>query len=178
MKAASLRSLADTFTLARLILGFPIILALSFNNYSIAWIFILIGGFSDIADGIIAREADGGSPLGAKLDPLADKIMLSAPFIWLASIGQLPIWSIWLLISRELLISSWRSENKRGGPASLTGKSKTILQFLTILMMLWPSTWGNILFIQKVRLLGSLLFWPSLILALISGYNYILLKKD
>ncbi len=168
----TLRRLADGLTVGRAVLGLPLVLALAGGHSALAWILLLLGGLSDWADGLLARRAGGGSEWGARLDPLTDKILIAAPLLWLASRGVLPLWAIWLLLARELLISGWRSGATGGGPASLGGKAKTILQFTSLLLLLWPDGWGAGL-PAILHLLGFWLFWPSLLLALSSAWGYL-----
>jgi CDP-diacylglycerol--glycerol-3-phosphate 3-phosphatidyltransferase len=178
---APLRRLADGLTAARALLGLPLILALSGGAAGLAWWLLLLGGLSDWADGVLARRAGGGSAWGARLDPLTDKILIAAPLIWLAAQPawpqQLPLWAVWLLLARELLISGWRSGASGGGPASLAGKAKTVLQFASLLLLLWPATWGADLgpggLSSTLQQLGWWLFWPSLVLALSSAWGYL-----
>ena len=154
-------------------MGLPLLWALAMQYNSLAWWLLLLGGLSDAADGWLARRADGGSSWGARLDPLADKLLISAPLIWLASEGSLPIWAVWLLLARELLISGWRGVSSDGAPASAAGKLKTILQFLSLALMLWPPLWGDQAVVQDLRTIGAGLFWLSLILALWSAWEYL-----
>lgn len=174
-----LRRLADGLTAGRAVLGLPLILALSHGQQSLAWGLLLLGGLSDWADGWCARRAGGGSEWGARLDPLTDKILIAAPLLWLAAQPawpqQLPLWAVWLLLARELLISGWRRGASGGGPASLAGKAKTVLQFTSLLLLLWPSRWGLGLAALPAALhqLGWWLFWPSLLLALSSARGYL-----
>ena len=167
-KQLSARQLADGLTVGRAVLGLPLILALVAGQGALAWWLLLLGGLSDWADGLLARRAGGGSEWGARLDPLTDKILIAAPLLWLGSTGMLPLWAIWLLLARELLISGWRSAATGGGPASLAGKAKTVLQFTALLLLLWP--WGGALWPQQI---GWWLFWPSLLLALSSAWGYL-----
>ncbi len=164
-------------TLFRIVIGLPVIIALGSKNLYVAWILILLGGFSDIADGVLARRAGKTSDWGARLDPLADKILLLAPLLWLAKESILPIWSIWVLITRELIISLWRSYQDKGGPASLAGKTKTILQFISILLMIWPNELGGEEFAKFLQILGCYLFWVSLIIALLSAFKYLKIQS-
>lgn len=166
------RRLADGLTLARALLGLPLLLALSAGAMELAWLLLLLGGLSDAADGALARRAGGGSAWGARLDPLTDKILVSAPLLWLGAAGRLPLWAVWLLLARELLITGWRSQQSRGGPASLAGKAKTVLQFLSLLLLLWPRGWGGPAWADPLATLGWWLFWPSLLLALTSAFGY------
>ena len=173
MSASSSRRLADGLTVGRAVLGLPLILALSAGQGALAWWLLLLGGLSDAADGWLARRAGGGSVWGARLDPLTDKILISAPLLWLAARGSLPLWAVWLLLARELLISGWRAGQGSGGPASWGGKAKTILQFASLLLLLWPAGWFGASAVTWLHGLGWLLFWPSLLLALSSAWGYL-----
>jgi len=172
MNAAVLRRLADSLTVMRAGLGLPLIVALGNGAPATAWWLLLVGGLSDAADGVLARRAGGGSVWGARLDPLTDKILILAPLLWLGAQGLLPLWAVWLLLARELLISGWRSAQGSGGPASWSGKAKTILQFAALLLLLWPQQWApeQAAWLQQA---GFWLFWPSLLLALSSAWGYL-----
>ena len=167
------RRLADGLTVARALLGLPLLLALAAGLQGLAFVLLLLGGLSDAADGALARRAGGGSVWGARLDPLTDKILISAPLLWLAAERQLPLWAVWLLLARELLISGWRAGQGSGGPASWGGKAKTILQFAALLLLLWPQPWGPKPLVGGLHQLGYWLFWPSLLLALSSALGYL-----
>jgi CDP-diacylglycerol--glycerol-3-phosphate 3-phosphatidyltransferase len=170
---STLRCLADGLTVGRALLGLPLLLTLAGGQQVLAWSLLLLGGLSDWADGWLARHAGGGSVWGARLDPLTDKIMVSAPLLWLAAAGVLPLWAVWLLLARELLISGWRAGQDSGGPASAGGKAKTVLQFLSLLLLLWPAGWGAAGVVDGLRRAGWWLFWPSLLLALGSAWGYL-----
>ena len=173
MSARWNRRLADGLTVGRALLGLPLILALVAGQAAVAWWLLLLGGLSDAADGWLARRAGGGSVWGARLDPLTDKILISAPLLWLGANGALPLWAVWLLLARELLISGWRAGQGSGGPASWSGKAKTILQFSALLLLLWPAGWLAAPAVSGLHGLGWLLFWPSLVLALSSAWGYL-----
>ncbi len=170
MRPSLLRRLADGLTAGRAVLGLPLILALMAGWHALAWGLLLLGGVTDWLDGLLARRAGGGSVWGARLDPLTDKILISAPLLWLAAQGSLPLWAVWLLLARELLISGWRAGQGSGGPASQGGKAKTVLQFTALLLLLWPASWP---LAGALEQLGWWLFWPSLALALSSAWGYL-----
>ncbi|MFM7314430.1 MAG: CDP-alcohol phosphatidyltransferase family protein [Cyanobium sp.] len=181
-RSGTLRRLADLLTISRAVLGLPLLLALIGGARELAWLLLLLGGLSDWADGVLARRAGGGSVWGARLDPLTDKILISAPLLWLASQAILPLWAVWLLLARELLISGWRAGLGSGGPASWSGKAKTILQFSSLLLLLWPRTWtlgvadlaqGDLDPAVVLQNIGWWLFWPSLLLAFSSAWGYL-----
>jgi CDP-diacylglycerol--glycerol-3-phosphate 3-phosphatidyltransferase len=173
MGPTRLRQLADGLTLMRALLGLPLIVMLAAGQAPLAWLLLLAGGLSDWLDGQLARRAGGGSVWGARLDPLTDKILISAPLLWLGASGRLPLWAIWVLLTRELLISGWRASESSGGPASLGGKAKTVLQFSSLLLLLWPGAWGGAALVSTLRGLGWWVFWPSLLLALSSALGYL-----
>ena len=165
-------------TISRILLGLPIIIALKNGNNDIFILLILIAGLTDFYDGYLARKYDHKSVFGAKLDPLADKILLLGPMLWLVHENLVPLWAIWLIISRELLITSWRSDKSSGCPASSQGKYKTTFQFTSIILLLWPKNWGTIYTIYIINKIGYISFWIALLLTLSSAIKYIFNQKD
>ncbi len=172
-KKIFIKNLANALTIFRALAGFPLIIALCYENLSAAWILLFIAGLTDIADGWLARKAGTSSKWGARLDPLADKILLSAPLIWLVKTTGLPAWSVWLLLARELFISEWRSHDSSGGPASTEGKIKTLMLFTSIHLMIWPQSWGGVNLIRNLNNIGFYLYWPMLLIAFYSAIKYI-----
>lgn len=67
------------------------------------WLFVL-AGISDAVDGAVARMFQARTVLGAYLDPLADKALLVSVYIALASIGDVPLWLVILIVFRDLMI--------------------------------------------------------------------------
>jgi len=165
-------------TISRILLGLPIIISLRNGNNDVFIFLILIAGLTDFLDGYFARKYNHKSVFGAKLDPLADKILLIGPMIWLAHENLVPLWAIWLIISRELLITSWRSDKTTGGPASTQGKYKTTFQFTSIILLLWPKSWGTIQTIFIINKIGYILFWIALFLTLSSAIKYVFNQKE
>lgn len=74
------------------------------GRYAVAfWVFIA-AGVSDALDGYIAKRFDSRSRLGALLDPLADKALLTSVYLALGCAGQLPVWLVALVVLRDGLI--------------------------------------------------------------------------
>ena len=165
-------------TISRIVLGLPIIISLRNGNNDVFIFLILMAGLTDFLDGYFARKYDHKSVLGAKLDPLADKILLIGPMMWLVHENLVPLWAIWLIISRELLITSWRSDKTSGGPASIQGKYKTTFQFTSIILLLWPKSWGTIYTIYISNKIGYISFWIAFILTISSALKYIFNQKE
>ena len=164
-------------TIARILIGLPIILALTSGKNYIFIFLIIVAGLTDFFDGYFARRFNHQSVIGARLDPLADKILLLGPMIWLAHENLVPLWSIWLILSRELIITSWRSDKGSGGPASIQGKYKTTLQFISLIFLLWPQAWGNIYTINIINKLGYISFWLCFYFTFSSAIRYIINQK-
>ena len=173
-KALMYRKIANAITIMRCFIVIPIIYFLSQENLLISWLLIIFSGISDILDGWFARLSRKKSIFGAKLDPLADKLVILAPILWLTQKGILPIWAVWILITRELLISSWRSNQKEGAPASNIGKMKTILQFISILFLIWPINIFGQLLAAEIQLIGIFMFWMSLAMSIYSAIKYLI----
>ncbi len=133
-------------------------------------IFLLAAG-TDWLDGYLARKLNQITDLGKFLDPLVDKLLILAPLIALVELGQLPAWGVFLILTRELVISGWRvNPNLTGGTniqgANWWGKLKTVSQILAIALLIAP--------LPKVWIIPSLIaFWISVALTLISGIIYL-----
>ena len=177
-KLINWQRIINGLTISRILLGLPIVFALRSGKNDIFIFLILIAALTDFFDGYFARKYNHQSVLGAKLDPLADKILLVGPMIWLVHENLVPIWAIWLLISRELLITSWRSDKTTGGPASIQGKYKTTLQFISITFLLWPQNWGDNYTIYILNKIGYISFWICLLLTYSSAIRYLINQKE
>lgn len=107
---------------------------LNFAKYIALGIY-LIASFTDLIDGKIARKHDLITRFGKIMDPLADKILVSAGFIMLTGSGIIPAWITFIVIFRDLLVSAIRSFGEDKGKviaASWPGKVKTATQMLGI----------------------------------------------
>lgn len=131
-------SLADILTSIRIIVCIPILATLIYQNLLLTWILIILAGITDVLDGYFARKKGNGTVFGAKLDPLADKLVIFTVFLWLNQQSIIPFWSLWIIVTRELLITESRSTNNIGQPASNSAKLKTLLQFTSIVFLLFP----------------------------------------
>lgn len=145
-----------------------------YGNYIATAIFV-VASLTDLADGKIARKYNLVTNFGKFMDPLADKLLVSAAMICLIETGQLASWVVVVIISREFIISGFRliaSDNGIVIAASYWGKFKTTFQMLmTIVLMLdleYPF-WD---------VLGTVLIYISLILTIISLIDYIAKNKD
>lgn len=98
------RDIPNLITLTRILLLLPMVLMMLARDYSTALVLMLVAGFSDALDGFLASRFGWQSEFGAKLDPLADKLMLVSSFLTLGFIGLVPAWLVWLVVGRDVII--------------------------------------------------------------------------
>ncbi|MGP4059898.1 CDP-diacylglycerol--glycerol-3-phosphate 3-phosphatidyltransferase [Halobacillus sp. H74] len=131
----------------------------------------IIASTTDWIDGYIARKYNLVTNLGKFLDPLADKLLVSAALILLVEIGLAPAWIVILIISREFAVTGLRLVAAGEGSvlaASQMGKLKTWIQIVAISLLLlhnWP-----LAFIGFP--LGTIALYLALIITVYSGYDY------
>ncbi len=169
-------NLPNKITTSRFVITFMFAIVMLWDTLpyhtSLAALFFLVGGVTDLLDGIIARKYDLKTDFGALMDPLADKVLMCAGFIVLvgmevkegtqfgsysvpvalAAPGKdllIPAWMVIIIVSRELAITGLRllAANKRVVlPAENIGKWKTNFQFVAVMFMLILSSypeWGE-----------------------------------
>ena len=139
-----------------------------------AW-FLFVGAMlTDILDGWLARRMNLVSPMGAYLDPMADKLMVTTVLVMLIPIGWVPAWIVVVLLCRELAITGLRgiaSQQNLVLSASTLGKVKTSFQSTSIGFLLWHvETWGI-----DPHSAGIVLLYIATLFALISGAEYLIL---
>jgi len=97
-------NLPNLITLARLLcVPFAVWLVLEGSFGAAFWVFVA-AGFSDAVDGYVAKNFDRRTRLGALLDPLADKALLTGVYLSLGAVGMLPVWLVVLVVLRDGLI--------------------------------------------------------------------------
>lgn len=144
------------------------------NHYIAAAIFI-VASLTDLLDGKIARKYNLVTNFGKFMDPLADKLLVCSAMICLIQTGQLAAWIVVIIIAREFIISGFRliaSDNGVVIAASYWGKFKTTFQMLMVIVL--------ILNVQMpfFQILGKILTYAALILAVVSLIDYIVKNKD
>ena len=169
-KVLKMHNLPNYITSIRLIFTIPLIIFLETNNILFVWIIILFGGITDYLDGYIARKFKLKTKIGAILDPLADKIFIIIPFIWLCKYEVIPFWSLSILLIREFLISAFRGTKENGLPALKIGKYKTLLQFISLIILF--SNYNQF----QIQYVGILFYWISFALSIVSLFPYLKIK--
>ncbi|PBC11306.1 CDP-alcohol phosphatidyltransferase family protein [Mesorhizobium sp. WSM3859] len=97
-------TLPNMITIMRLLLVPAVMLAMLQSLWGWAFAGFLIAGISDGVDGFIARRWNQSSQLGAYLDPIADKLLLVSVFVVMGFAGELPLWLVVTMVSRDGLI--------------------------------------------------------------------------
>lgn len=141
---------ASKITLVRvaLIPFFMLFLLLAIGNESldymryIALAIFIIASVSDFVDGYIARHYNQVSDFGKFLDPLADKLLVTAALIIMVEWGRMPAWAVIIIVAREFAVTGLRLVAANGGrviAAGWSGKIKTSCTMIgLIVMMLLP----------------------------------------
>jgi cardiolipin synthase len=99
-----LRHLPNLITALRILLVLPLCRLIDAGRYDGALMVAAVAAFSDALDGYLAKRFGWQSWIGGMLDPIADKLLLMAAFVWLALVGDLPMWLAVLVVGRDLAI--------------------------------------------------------------------------
>ena len=123
----------NLLTCARMVLTPWIIVALIYRDCREALWLSCVAGFTDGVDGFLARRFGWKSRLGAYLDPIADKFLLTSLYISFGIAGFVPEWLVWLVVGRDVLIllmtgAGLLFTNRRDYPPTLWGKISTAIQ--------------------------------------------------
>jgi len=117
------------------------IVLIYYQRYPWALLILVLAALTDAMDGLLARSLDQKSALGAYLDPIADKLLLSSSFVVLALEGQIPWWLTILVLGRDVLILTIAAvillaSAGRQFPPSIYGKITTGTQILLVFVVL------------------------------------------
>lgn len=185
-------TLANRITMGRMGLSlaiFALIISQTFWTEIAALVLLTVASISDGVDGAIARRTQTTTSFGAIADPFADKLLVMAVFLAFASLRELsvPLWAVFLILLRELTISTLRVLAALHGDvmkAEAAGKIKTTIQLITaftIMVLLVLIVWGRkhglpAPLAEIVTLAKPISWWLTVVTAfftLISGAIYL-----
>jgi len=129
-----------------------------------------VASFTDWLDGYLARRRKQVTAFGQVIDPLADKLLISAALISLVQMGLAPAWMVAVIIGREIAVTGLRSLAYSRGvemPASPLGKIKMVAQVVAILALILGDVYFPGLFV-----VGNVALWVVVVAALWSGADY------
>ncbi len=171
---ATYRNLPNLLTGIR-ILAIPVLVVLLFfpgRLASFLGALVFAGaGATDFFDGFFARRQKLTSKFGKFMDPLADKLLVSAALIMLIPLGRVPAWMAFVIIGRELAVTGLRGLAAADGiilAPDRWGKTKTLLQMVAITSLILHYPYQAVDF----QRLGLALLWVALIVTVASGVCY------
>ena len=152
-----------------------------FYGEIIPFLLFLLASFTDFLDGLLARLYKEESKLGELLDPIADKIIVSAALILLVMNGTIQNYEVIaaiIILTREILISGLREflgKVQVQMPVTSLAKVKTFIQMFSIAILLTGETGNNIINFEdyNAQTVGIILLWLSAFLTLYTGYDYV-----
>jgi CDP-diacylglycerol--glycerol-3-phosphate 3-phosphatidyltransferase len=168
---------ANIITIVRIFMV-PIVLVILLtemeNKEIIAFSVFVIAAITDSIDGYVARKYNQVSDLGKFLDPLADKLLVTAALIALVYLQMVETWVAAIIILRELFISVFRFYylvNSASFSASLPAKLKTTFQIVALaILIICP----KVPYAAAVRQLGTVILYLAVLLTVYSGAEYVI----
>ena len=129
-----------------------------------------VASLTDWADGYLARRRKQVTGLGQWMDPLADKLLVTAALVSLVQMGLAEVWMVAVIVGREFAVTVLRSVALARGhslPASPIGKVKMVAQVVAILGLILGSRHGD-----PFLFIGTAALWVATITALVSAADY------
>jgi CDP-diacylglycerol---glycerol-3-phosphate 3-phosphatidyltransferase len=170
-------TMANIITVVRIIMVpiFMVVLLTELENKELLAFLIFVGAaVTDALDGYVARKYNQVTPLGKFLDPLADKLLVTAALIALLYLQFVETWVAAVIIFRELLISAFRYyylRNDESFSASISAKGKTTVQISALaLLIIHPRLPYSDVFLQ----IGTVMLYLSVLLTVYSGAEYLI----
>jgi len=168
-----LATLPNLLTIARLLLAPFIFAAIVNGRHVLAITLFAVAAVTDGLDGLLARRIHQATPLGAYLDPIADKVLLSGVYISLAVARSIPSWLVVLILGRDLFLLATSGfallfTSYREFRPSVWGKASTFVQIACAI------TWmaRNALNLPSLDALAPALVWPVAAITIWSGLHY------
>ncbi|ALA57072.1 CDP-alcohol phosphatidyltransferase family protein [Nitrospira moscoviensis] len=165
-------NIPNSLTILRILLIPVYIGFMTYGKYGLALLALLLAGATDAIDGALARRMNQRTQLGAILDPLADKLLLTSGFISLAVLHLVPSWLVILVVSRDIiLLLGTAVAHVTNVPIDITptllGKGTTLLQLTYILLVVLMKWKGMALSLLTPLLITMVVF------TLASGLHYL-----
>ena len=151
----------------------PVVILTLVDTELSSWIAFFAFGTAALTDGLdgyVARRMQLVSSTGQLLDPLADKMLVTAAMVALVVVDRFPPWAAIIIVAREVVVTALRlvaTRRGRGFPASIAGKGKTGAQLMAVLLYILPlgNSWDTV----KNVVLGL-----ALTLTIVSGLDYLI----
>ena len=162
---------ASKITLVRIAL-IPVFFATMLTGHPIASIVVFaLASITDFLDGYIARHYNQVSNFGKFMDPLADKLLVTAAMLIFVEWGIMPSWALMIVLAREFAVTGLRLiavECGRVIAAAMSGKIKTAATMVCIILMIWGLP----------QLGNTICVWIIVLTTLLSGIEYFVKNID
>jgi CDP-diacylglycerol--glycerol-3-phosphate 3-phosphatidyltransferase len=183
-------NLPNKITIARILMIFIFLIIANSDEFipseyiefwkTIGFAIAIIAGITDFVDGYIARKYNMITDFGRLMDPVADKIFITAAFIVLVENKLLSGWIAVVILSREFLVTGLRLLAASKGeiiPADSTAKLKTTLQMFFLILggiiwVGWLDKSDSICFNGDVKIFWTICVWAITVLTVYSGFMY------
>lgn len=170
---------ANKLTMLRFVLAllFIVLFYMDGHAYQIAaFVVFVVASFTDFLDGYIARKYNQVTKFGKLTDPLADKILVFSALILFVEKGFIWGWLTIIILSRDLMMGIFRAVAASQNlviAADFLGKVKTMLQMVSIVMILF----GNSFQCKIIFDIGRALLLVAVVLTIASGINYLIRNR-
>jgi cardiolipin synthase len=149
------------------------IVSISYEHYRWALLILVLAGLSDGVDGLLARSLNQRSSLGAYLDPIADKLLLSSSFVILAFKHEIATWLMIFVLSRDVIILMVAVVillifGYRPFPPSILGKATTFFQIVMIFAVVLRAAYPN----ERLAGMNVILMYTVATLTVVSAIHY------
>jgi cardiolipin synthase len=163
--------LANCLTVLRILLTPVFVSLLVYRKPGPALVVFAVAALTDLLDGYIARRRASQSRLGAFLDPMADKLLLSASFVTLTYLKALPFWIAAVVISRDVILALgtvliYMLGGRVHPRPTWAGKAATFFQILTVLT-------GLLARYVEPSIVPRVVLWLAAAFTVASGLQYI-----
>ncbi len=155
------------------------IAAYMIQQYPAALVIFVAASVTDFFDGKIARERGLVTNFGKIMDPLADKILVYSALCLFIESEIITAWMLIIILAREFIVAGMRTVAASEGTvlaAGMSGKIKTVLQMVAVIVLLFSLCLGNEMLI--VMPIGKYIFYASLAMTVYSGAEYVLKNRS
>ncbi|HHW60375.1 MAG TPA: CDP-diacylglycerol--glycerol-3-phosphate 3-phosphatidyltransferase [Syntrophomonadaceae bacterium] len=167
-------NIPNLLTLSRIILipifVYFLLLNVPYGDY-LAGLVFAIAALTDSLDGYLARRWEQVTKFGMVVDPLADKLLVTAALISLVELNRIAGWIAIIIIGREFAVTGLRIIKAEEGviiPASSLGKLKTITQIIALLLVIVPGIYRPYVAVD----LGMWCMYIAVVITVVSGIDY------
>lgn len=155
------------------------IAAYMMGYYPVALVLFCLASATDALDGSIARKRGLVTNFGKIMDPLADKILVYSALCLFIESGLIKSWMLIIILAREFIVAGMRTVAASEGrvlAAGMSGKIKTVLQMVAVIMYLFGLSVPSIS--NTVIMIANVIFWAALAMTIYSGAEYVWKNRD